>query len=49
MSLEHPTIFEVLMPAEALQSANITCAHESYLVIQLKPSTKLKSITSDSE
>ncbi len=25
------------MPAEALQSANISCAHESCLVIQLKP------------
>jgi hypothetical protein len=39
MSIEHPTIFQVLMPAdsEALQYANVSCAHEYCLVIQLKP------------
>ncbi len=37
------------MPAEALQSSNIRCAHESCLVIQLKLIKTICQINSESE
>ncbi len=47
MSTEHLKNFEnlqVLMPAEALQSAYTSHAHESCLVIQLKPTKTILQI-----